>query len=235
MSCHTCTRPYGRVNRQVAIFQQSQKVSLGENRRKDILGKVCTYQFRMLIISSRSGSLSPQVIKYMTICFNKIASLLLQLELLIILQCIGWDVVQILTLLNWIWDREREIMIIQQFVQNLFRHLCTRLCHREMYSLSQWLFIHSKIFLTKDLSERAMSNPLVLCLCFFFFSLSSLVKIQLPVGARILSAGVFWENHILLKIFVYDSTQRKKYGWILGCFVFKSTEGLFSEISPFSS
>ena len=38
----------------------------------------------MLIISSRSGSLSPQVIKYMTICFNKIASLLLQVELLII-------------------------------------------------------------------------------------------------------------------------------------------------------
>ena len=72
------------VNRRVAIFQQSQKVSLGENGRKDILGKVCTYQFRMLIISSRSGSLSPQVIKYMTICFNKIASLLLQLELLII-------------------------------------------------------------------------------------------------------------------------------------------------------
>ena len=122
-------------------------------------------------------------------------------------------------------------MIIQQFVQNLFRHLCTRLCHREMYSLSWWLFIQSQKFLTKDLSERAMSNPLVLCLCFFFFSLSSLVKIQLPVGARISSAGLFWENHILLKIFVYDSTQRKKYGWILGCFVFKSTEGLFSEIS----
>ena len=84
VSCHTCTRPYGRVNRRVAIFQQSQKVSLGENRRKDILGKVCTYQFMMFIISSISGSLSPQVIKYMTICFNKIASFLLQLELLII-------------------------------------------------------------------------------------------------------------------------------------------------------